>query len=46
VGGVLQLGPQFAAGEYTLEIAVTDHHAKAKHNTATQRIDFEIARPE
>jgi hypothetical protein len=43
-GGALQLGTEMAAGEYVLQITVTDMLAGEKHKTATQWIDFEIVK--
>ena len=42
VGGGLVLGSELPPGEYVLQVIVTDLLAKAKSNTATQWIDFEI----
>lgn len=41
-GGNITLSPKAAAGEYVLQVIVTDKLAKEKQNTATQWIDFEI----
>ena len=41
-GGRIRLSPKAAAGEYVLQIIVTDNLAKEKQNSATQWIDFEI----
>jgi VWFA-related protein len=43
-GGGLQLGTDMAAGEYVLQITVTDLLAGEKHKTTTQWIDFEIVK--
>jgi hypothetical protein len=43
-GGALQLGTDMTPGEYILQIIVTDTLAKDKYRTATQWIDFEIAK--
>jgi VWFA-related protein len=42
VGGAIQLGKQFAPGDYTLEIVVIDRLAKTKRSVATQWVDFEL----
>lgn len=44
VGGRLQLGSNSASGEYVLQVVVSDLLAKEKHRTATQWIDFELAK--
>jgi hypothetical protein len=41
-GGVLQLGSDLAAGDYVLQIIVTDALTGEKHRIATQWIDFEV----
>jgi len=41
-GGILLLGPEMRAGDYVLQVAVTDTLARSKHRTATQTIDFEV----
>ncbi len=43
-GGGLQLGTEMAAGEYVLQITVTDMLASEKYKTTTQWIDFEIVK--
>jgi VWFA-related protein len=43
-GGKLLLGPQLEPGEYVLQVIITDRLAKEKYNSATQWIDFEIAK--
>lgn len=43
-GGSLQLGSDLAAGEYALEVIVTDALADEKHRTASQWMDFEIVK--
>lgn len=40
--GRLALGRNIPAGEYVLQVIVTDKLAKSKFNTATQSVDFEI----
>jgi VWFA-related protein len=42
VTGAIQLGTQMTAGEYVLQVIITDLLAKNKHRVATQWIDFEI----
>jgi len=42
--GRLKLGDEFPPGQYVLQITVTDTLAPAKHQTATQAIDFEIVK--
>lgn len=42
VGGVLQLGQQFQAGDYALQLVVWDKLAKGARSIATQAIDFEL----
>lgn len=41
-GGHITLSSKAAAGEYVLQIIVTDKLAKEKQKTVTQWIDFEI----
>jgi hypothetical protein len=41
-GGAIQLGPKMSAGDYVLQVAVTDKLAKGKHALATQAVDFEV----
>ena len=41
-GGRMQLGDKIAAGDYVLQVIVTDKLAKDKYKTATQSMDFEI----
>jgi hypothetical protein len=36
------VGRELPAGEYTLQVIVTDKLAKSKSNVATQSMDFEI----
>ena len=43
-GGGLQLGTDMAAGEYVLQLTVTDMLGSEKHRTTTQWIDFEIVK--
>jgi VWFA-related protein len=43
--GSFRIAPAIEPGEYTLEVKVTDPGARPPHDTATQRIDFEIAAP-
>ena len=43
-GGGLQLGSEMIAGEYILQVVVTDLLAKGKRRTTTQFIDFEIVK--
>ncbi len=43
-GGRLQLGADFPAGEYVLQIVITDNSNKDKPRIATQWIDFEVVR--
>jgi VWFA-related protein len=43
-GGVLRLGSDMGAGEYILQVSVTDALAKEKYRRATQWIDFEIVK--
>lgn len=38
----LQLGPEFPAGDYVLQVIVTDSLAKEKQRIALQWIDFEV----
>ena len=40
--GHLTMGRELPAGEYTLQVIVTDKLAKSKFNVATQSADFEI----
>jgi hypothetical protein len=40
--GHLSVGRELPAGEYTLQVIVTDKLAKSKSNVATQSMDFEI----
>lgn len=42
--GALTLGTDLPAGEYILQVVVTDPLAKEKYRTATQWIDFEIVK--
>jgi VWFA-related protein len=44
VSGRFQLGAQMPAGEYVLQVIVTDELAKEKYRTATQWIDFEVVK--
>src|SRR5438874_1947317 len=41
-GGAIQLGTDLPAGDYVLQITVTDALADEKHRTATQWMDFSI----
>ena len=41
-GGAIQLGTDLPAGDYVLQITVTDALADQKHRTATQWMDFSI----
>jgi VWFA-related protein len=41
-GGAMSLGNTMAAGDYVLQIVVTDNLAKGKHRTTTQFVQFEI----
>src|SRR5581483_4059997 len=43
-GGALQMGTDLSAGEYALEVVVTDALADEKHRTAVQWMDFEIVK--
>jgi hypothetical protein len=43
-GGRLQLGTEFPVGDYVLQVVITDNSTKEKPRTATQWIDFEIAK--
>ncbi|HEX8773235.1 MAG TPA: VWA domain-containing protein [Pyrinomonadaceae bacterium] len=43
-GGALRLGTDMTPGEYVLQVVVTDMLAQDKYRTATQWIDFEIAK--
>lgn len=40
--GAMQLGTELAAGEYVLQLIVTDQLAKEKYRVASQWMDFEI----
>ncbi len=40
--GALAIGQKMVAGDYILQIIVTDDRAKPKHGTATQLIQFEV----
>jgi VWFA-related protein len=40
--GAMQLGKELAAGEYVLQLIVTDQLAKEKYRVASQWMDFEI----
>ncbi len=42
--GQLRLGPELTAGEYVLQVIVTDKLAKEKYRTATQWMDFELSK--
>jgi hypothetical protein len=42
--GRLQLGNEFAAGDYVLQVIITDQLAKEKQQIASQWIDFEIVK--
>jgi VWFA-related protein len=44
-GGVLRLGATMQPGDYQLQVVAYDKQARDKNNTATQWIDFEIAKP-
>ena len=44
-GGHLQLASQLAAGDYVLQVIVTDKLADPKGRVASQWIDFEVVRP-
>ena len=44
LGGSIKLGSNLEAGEYLLQIVVTDMLASGKHQTTTQWIDFEIVK--
>ncbi|MDQ3801711.1 MAG: VWA domain-containing protein [Acidobacteriota bacterium] len=41
-GGAINLGNSLRAGDYVLQIIVTDNLAKGKHRTTTQFVQFEI----
>ena len=41
-GGHLTLTPDFPAGDYVLQVIVTDNRAPQKYRTATQAIDFSV----
>jgi VWFA-related protein len=41
-GGRLQLGSKMQAGDYVLQVIVTDALAKDKYRVATQAMDFEV----
>ena len=41
-GGAMSLGSALPAGDYVLQIIVTDNLAKEKHRTTTQFVQFEI----
>ena len=41
-GGRMQLGDKIAAGDYVLQVIVTDKLAKDRYKTATQSMDFEV----
>ncbi|HXI25310.1 MAG TPA: VWA domain-containing protein [Pyrinomonadaceae bacterium] len=41
-GGAIQIGTDLPAGDYVLQITVTDALADQKHRTATQWMDFSI----
>jgi VWFA-related protein len=43
-GGELRLARSMDPGDYTMQVIVTDKLAKEKFNTATQWIDFQVAR--
>ncbi|MEP7076097.1 MAG: VWA domain-containing protein [Acidobacteriota bacterium] len=40
--GAINLGPQMAAGDYILQIIVTDNSAPARKQTASQFVQFEV----
>jgi hypothetical protein len=42
VMGSLMLGTEMIPGDYVLQITVTDKMAKAKYNSASQFVQFEI----
>ena len=42
MSGAMALGTGMQAGDYVLQVVVTDKLAKEKHKTATQFIQFEI----
>jgi hypothetical protein len=42
-GGLIRLGPQFAPGDYAMQVIVTDKLAKKeKYRSAFQRMNFEV----
>jgi hypothetical protein len=41
-GGRMQLGSNIAAGDYVLQVIVTDKLAREKNRVATQSMDFEV----
>jgi VWFA-related protein len=43
-GGVIQLGTDMPAGDYVLQVTVTDALADKKHQTASQWMDFSIVK--
>ncbi|HEX6186976.1 MAG TPA: VWA domain-containing protein [Pyrinomonadaceae bacterium] len=43
-GGALQLGNSMEAGDYVLQVIVTDTLAEKKHRIATQWMDFQIVK--
>jgi VWFA-related protein len=42
--GRLRLGPEFAPGDYVLQVVVTDNLARQKQNIISQWIDFEVVK--
>ena len=42
----MQLGSKMAAGDYVLQVIVTDNLAKDKYRVATQSMDFELQKME
>jgi hypothetical protein len=44
MAGRLRVGPDMTPGDYVLQVVVTDQLAPKGRQTATQWIDFEIAR--
>jgi hypothetical protein len=44
-GGVLSLGKQLIAGEYLLQVIVTDEQGDKKHSQVAQWVDFEVVGP-
>jgi hypothetical protein len=40
--GAVAIGEKMLPGDYVLQIIVTDEAAKAKQNTATQIVQFEV----